>query len=497
MKRSIVLTALLLSAFTAPSRAEETPNPFVKKTEVAKPAPPAGASFAGLLENILVPPDLLDDWLDEHKMKEDASALRAAVQAWVVEGKAKLDITTLSHGSAGRQTSNNLILERIYPTELAPNGAGVWPSPTAFDTRNLGQDMESGVSSAGDVAALWMSGEHVEMDSSDPWLDLVEKTRQPSDVFLPSFRAKRVRLGDPYANEGGKDPFASTTTPNSANEPVDYTKPHGPTFKPGVVQLVSRFDPVSEGGGGDSLSRVTFYRGAIAPMQKPAAVKDSEISRLSVRTFRVPLLTFSSWLQDRNPLAAITEAWEAASGWRKQGNAHSIGGLSSRISPGTKATVENIEEYIYPTEYEPMNETEFVERWEEGKKQNGKDGVATMKRVKITPATGADAAARPTAFDTRNTGISMRAVLSSDDQGLTLQCEWMRVFHLENSIYHRIQVGQEWIPDMMMPLFSSTGITADIRIQPDQWTLLGATSEYLKTGKVDGEHCLLVFVKVE
>lgn len=490
MKKPTALTAFVLSALAASCLAEDAPNPFVKKADTTKPQPPAGASFASLLENILVPPDLLDDWLREHPMKEDASDLRAAAQGWISEGKAKLDHTSFSYGSAGRETTNSTILEKIYPTEFVPNGPGVWPLPTAFDTRNLGRDMETGVASLteGSPLLLWLKGDNSEMISSFSWQPLVERTRQPDDVFLPLIHHKEITLNDA---DDSPDPFAD---PKQKALPKNR---HVTSFKPDLIQLVSRFDPVYEGDPGDRLSRLAFYRGSIAPPHSEGPVKNLDVSRLTIRTLRVSLPAFSAWMQSRSPLAAATGAWEIADVWRKEGNAPSIGELSSRIDCGYKVTLKNNEEFIYPTEYEPMNETTVMEKWEEGKKVNGKDGVASMKREKITPISGTDAASMPTAFDTRNLGTTVEAVLTNNDQGLILHCDWQRVTHPDDSVCRRIKVGEEWIADMKMPVFSNNGITADVRVHPGKWILLGANMEFLKTEKIDHDHCLLVFVKVE
>lgn len=494
MKNPLILIPLLLIALGAPCLAEPAPNPFLKKADAQKPEPPAGASFASLLEHVLVPPDLLDDWLREHPMKEDATALRAAVQGWVIEGKAMLDHTAFSLGTAGRKVSNDVILEKMYPTEFEPGGLGVWPMPTAFDARNLGHDMETGVTSAEGVPALWLKGESVEMVSSDSWVQLVESTRQPNDVFLPKILSKRTTQKDPSQPGISNDPFAEPAAPSGK---VDYTLPRGLVFKPDIIQLASRFDPVSEENPSDNLSRLTFYRGSIATPPPAKPVNHSDITRLSFRTLRVSLPTFSTWLQNRSPLAVATEAWDAAEGWRKQGQARNIGEVSTRVRFGIQSTIENIEEFIYPTEWEPMDETEVMEKWEEGKKVNGKEGVASMRRTKITPIPGEDAAALPTAFDTRNIGMSMEATLSNDDQGLVLSYSWDRVVHLDDFVYHRIPVAGEWIPNVKMPLFAASRLNASVRLQPGQWTLLGGLSEYLKTEKLDRDQCLLVFVRAE
>ncbi len=70
-----------------------------------------------------------------------------------------------------------------FAPKSASFGAGVWPMPTAFTARNLGQEMQTGVSSADGVATLWCDGQFIEVDSSDSWQPLVERTRQPNDGF--------------------------------------------------------------------------------------------------------------------------------------------------------------------------------------------------------------------------------------------------------------------------------------------------------------------------
>ncbi len=493
MKKPFVTVPLLLLALASPCLAEEAANPFIKKPAAKQPEPPAGASFASVLENVLVPPDLLDDWLREHPLKEDATALRAAVQGWVVEGKAKLDHIALNLGTTGRKTTNETILEKMYPTEFGPGGPGAWPWPTAFVTRNLGHDVQSGVATAEGIPSLWAKMEYCEMTSSESHQLLIERTRQPTDLFLPRFHTKRLSQRDTNVDEAAADPFAE---PVRGKSMINYNQPHGLVFKPDVMQLAGRFDPVLDGNPDNPLSRLVFYRGSIAAPQKVNPAK-GDVSRMSFRTIRVSLLTFSSWLQNQSPMAATTEAFKAAEGWRKESNAENVGELSTLARAGTWSTLENIEEFIYPTEFMPSNDTEIIEQWEEGKKKDGKEGVATFKRMKITPRPGLDGAGLACAFDTRNLGNSIEAVLSNDDQGLILSCYWGRVLHIANPVYHRIKVDGEWIPDVTMPLFSWSRITADVRLQPGQWTLLGATSEFLKTEKVDREHCLLVFVKVE
>ena len=80
MKNPFVCIPLILPSITLPGMAQEAANPFVKKSAKNELGAPVGPAFASLTEHILVPPELLDDWLRNHPMKEDATELRAAVQ---------------------------------------------------------------------------------------------------------------------------------------------------------------------------------------------------------------------------------------------------------------------------------------------------------------------------------------------------------------------------------------------------------------------------------
>jgi hypothetical protein len=486
MKNPLIFVPLLLITFVAPCMAQPEANPFIKKPDAAKPAQTPGASFASLLENFLIPPDLLDDWLQAHPLKEDATELRAAVQGWVMEGKARFDHTNLGLGVAGLANLQESVLEQTYPTEFEPNGDGTWPLPTAFEIRNLGQSFESGVCSIDGVTELWSRAEHLEMISSKSYQLPIDRTRQPEDVFLPKIRTMRISSGWPT----GADPFSDRTK-------LDLNEPHDQGFKPDITQLAGRFDPLSESSSEENLSRLVFYRGAISAPGQSVNPKAGEISRLSFRTMRVSLPEFSSWIQNRSPLLATTEAWQAAEAWKKKGKASNIGELTTKARLGDKSTLENIEELIYPTEYAPANETVVMAKWEVGKKIDGKEGVATMEKRKIQPISGIEGAANGTAFDTRNLGNSIDFKLNSDPSGLIMDCVWERVRHIQDSVYHRIQVDGEWIPDVTMPLFERNLMMTSVRLQPGQWTLMGVESEFLKTRKPDPEHCLLVFVKAE
>ncbi|MES2477414.1 MAG: hypothetical protein V4640_16625 [Verrucomicrobiota bacterium] len=494
MKHPLACLTLALFASAVPALAEEAANPFVKKPAAHQPLPPPGASFASLVENFLVPPDLLDDWLRDNPLKDDATALRNAVQAWVVAGKAQSDHSTLTLGTAGRESACDSIIEKIYPTEFYPGGVGAWPWPTAFDTRNLGHTLSSGVTKVDETESTWAKLELVEMLSSDSSQPLIEQTRQPSDTFLPRVRAMDIKQHDADAPADSNDPFASPSAPST---PVDFTLPHGVVFSPGVYHLAGRFDPIPDDTSGNKLTRLVFYRSEIAAPPEKSANPAPAPKRASFRVLRVSLPAFSAWIIAHSPLSAKTDAWAAAENWRTEGQTENIGELSSTVRESATNTMSNVIEHIYPTEVEPGTDTTLVEKWEEGKKKDGKDGVATMSRYKVTARPGLEGAGLATAFDTRNLGTTVESLITREGSGFLVRCSYDRVRLLGESISHRIKVGDEWIPDYKMPIFTATRLASTIRVAPSQWTLLGETSEFLKSEMVDRDHCLLVFVKVD
>ncbi len=488
--------ALLLLAFaaSAAAAAQDAPNPFVKKATSERPLPPPGPAFASLLENFLVPPDLLDEWLRDHPLADDATELRAAVQDWVAAGKAKIDHAAFTLGTGGRASISESIMEKMYPTEFTAGGAGAWPWPNSFDTRNLGHTLESGVTAVDGANSLWADIELLELVSTESFQPLIERTSKPTDVFLPRIRAMRVRQHDSNASEDSADPFAA---PSAKSNPVDFTRPRGVVFTPGVFYLAARFDPLSDETADSKLTRLVFYRGEIAPTAANSGTPVPDASRIAFRMVRVSLPAFSTWMLGRSPLVASNEAWSAADDWRKEGTADTIGTLSSTVRESVTTTMENIDEYIYPTEVETGTDMRLLETWEEGKSKNGKDGVATMSRYKITPRPGLEGAGLANAFDTRNLGNTAETVISKNGGQYLVRCNWEQVRHLGDFVYHRIKVDDEWIPDMKMPLFASNHLVSTIRVRQGKWTLLGTVSEYLPTEKIDREHCLLVFVRVD
>jgi hypothetical protein len=151
MKLHAFLLASLFLA-TAPFSAAETP---------ASRQPPAGRQVRIVAEFIEVSQEQLTELLFAPKTTPDDSALRKQLAELVKQGKAKVVETLVAQSTAGQSGTTESIEELIYPTEYepaeTPNEVEISgepekssgeaelltpPTPTAFETRNLGSTFE-------------------------------------------------------------------------------------------------------------------------------------------------------------------------------------------------------------------------------------------------------------------------------------------------------------------------------------------------------------------
>lgn len=484
---------LALLAISMSCLAQEA-NPFVqKKNEAKAPEPPPGPAFVGILEHILVPPEMIDGWIRQHGMPADATALRAEVQKWVEEGKAALDCTAVATGVKGRWSSNERIQEQIYPTEYMSNGPGVWPLPTAFETRNLGHSARFATEDVDGRTRFSIDADFYEMQGSTAWNHLVNKTRHPDDVFLPVIRTFRLTQNSPASRFQDMDPFGEPQGPTTQRD-------DRPTFESGRITLMARFDPLPFERKSGLPARLVFARGDVDKQPEKSAQLPENYG-VSIFAIRVSHLEFSTWLQQQAPLSVARSAWQFTESLRKNGKAEIVDAANARARVSKRCAIENISETIYPTEWEPMNRTTLLEKWQEPQSQrvDGKqvDGTATRARMKIEAIPGLAGASLATSIETRNTGMTYEIRVLPDEHGVVVDHVFERVQQVGETVCRRIEDQGKWVPDITMPLFSTGRSSTSNRLQPGKWTLISSGVEYTDSGKVDREHCLLMFVKVE
>lgn len=158
---------------------------------------------------------------------------------------------------------------------------------------------------------------------------------------------------------------------------------------------------------------------------------------------------------------------------------------------GKAAKTESIEEFIYPTEYEPAKgganlDSFFKKKEEDEKPPEWKDIIASA----VGPT--------PTAFETRPTGSTMEIepTLSSDDKTVRLLIVPEIVHHVGN------QVWAEWKDErgnapIQMPTFYTLRLNSSVTLTHGNYLLLAALSPKDKNGHPDFTRKLMVFVKAD
>lgn len=472
MKATLPLILLLAAASLCPAQED---NPFLKqKTKKAPPAE-AGESILNLEEHILAPANLVDAWQAGHPDEKDAGEFRAAVQDWIADGKATLDFSTLSAGIVGGEFKNESVLEQIYAIGRLHDGQdGEWKYPTSFEQRNLGYEITGAGIRQKDMVGVRAEHTMTKMLPQQPWDKLTEETRQPDDVFTPSFRNFRV--------------------PGALNDQVADTAPEegGVMHPAGKIHLALRADedlpePVVKGAkdeadGNDAEPeqapdrpvRLIFFRND--PVADAPAADDPlpEDYLISMRLIQVGQRQLSDWLQGRDLGSVAKELNEALEEWNEDGGIEVVRTMSGAGRTGATTLIEDVKEIIYPTE------------WVRGRRTTSED--CEDSRLEFATATS---------FETRNVGAYLTSRIEPDPSGPLLKLEMVRVIHSGFTVHHRTLRDSDWVADMTMPRFSTNRWGTTLRLKRGEWMLVGSGAAFKEKGEIDHDHLVLAFVKVE
>lgn len=174
----------------------------------------------------------------------------------------------------------------------------------------------------------------------------------------------------------------------------------------------------------------------------------------------------------------------------KKGEASVLETMMGTARPGEKATSEGIQEFIYPTEYEPPEIPTKVTI-------PGKSGELTPEKLKLmwmmrTPAT-------PTAFETRNLGSTLEIAphLSDDAQVIDLQLAPEIVWHTGNTVWVETKDGLGNVSRIQMPEFYKLAVNTAITCIDGQYNLLAVLSPKDQNGVTDRSRKVMVFVKCD
>ncbi len=426
-----------------------------------------------MLEHVLVDSAMLLEW--EKKGGGTDDELHEMVVGWMKDGHAVLDHTAWVAGISGDWNRVDQIVEQTYPTEFLPGGKGAWPHPTSFETRNCGYSFAPRLTKDSQRwKAEWEIGLTQMISPGRPYHPMAERTREDGDVFVPEFRSLASSAG---GKGRGDDPFT---------EEVEKPAPAPVVFEGGRRYLWGRFDEAGRDGD-ESTSRLVFVRSVLAP--EPVAAGVDRAMRIKLRVFRASHEEIWSWLNE-HPGLVQDSAWDAL----REGSMIPAWALEGWLPKSGRTEIENVREYLYPTEWVPGMKWQETKRWEELTKRGGKDGVATQVINQVVePAVGVGMAMSPTSFETRNRGESLDAEIDGERVRLFIR----RVEKVGDSVHHRVQEGEDWVADATMPEFSYSYVSTSLPARPCGWKLVGVGGEFLEQGRADREHRLLYFVKLE
>lgn len=196
-----------------------------------------------MVEYIEVPlPELTKLLADPRKSANDGD-LRAAVGKLVEAGTAKHQETQFVIARSGETATSEGILEYIYPTEYEPaeipneinsnddttsaveiaKAIATPPTPTAFETRNLGSTLEiqPTIGANDTVIDLRFAPEIVEHVKNEVWVEW-NGVHGKADVVMPSFFSNRINTGLTLIN--GQYSLAGTTSMKGEDGKPDHQR---------------------------------------------------------------------------------------------------------------------------------------------------------------------------------------------------------------------------------------------------------------------------------
>ncbi len=212
-----------------------------------------------------------------------------------------------------------------------------------------------------------------------------------------------------------------------------------------------------------------------------------KLIRVQVEFVEVSHEQLTELMFGKNPAANDAELRKQIAGLVKDGKATVLETMLCTSRSGQKATSESIEEFIYPTEYEPATLPENVQ-------VNKKEDAEAVKTVRRDLATGPT----PTAFDTRNLGstLEIEPTLSEDGKIIDLRFVPEIVYHVGNEIWAEWK-GEHGNSPIQMPTMYAIRINTAVTLAAGKPMLVAALSPKDEKGYPDFTRKLMIFVRAD
>ncbi|MCP5547535.1 MAG: hypothetical protein H7A50_09195 [Akkermansiaceae bacterium] len=196
---------------------------------------------------------------------------------------------------------------------------------------------------------------------------------------------------------------------------------------------------------------------------------------------------FTELMFGEKPAANDTELRKQVAQLVKDGKAGIVETMMCLARSGQKATSESIEEFIYPTEYEPAelpSDIHFKSKEDEEKARSARRDFATGPT--------------PTAFETRNLGstLEIEPTLSEDDMIIDLRFVPEIVYHVGNTVWAEWKDERGSAP-VQMPTMYTLRLNTSATLAPGKPMLMAALSPKDEKGHPDFKRKLMVFVRAD
>lgn len=224
----------------------------------------------------------------------------------------------------------------------------------------------------------------------------------------------------------------------------------------------------------------------VDPFQDQIAATAQQI-RVQVEFIDVSHEQFTELMFGPKPPAGDGELRQQVAQLIKDGKATVMETLLCTTRSGQKATTESVEEFIYPTEYEPATLPTNIPAKDE-------EVLGKVSGKRPDPATGPT----PTAFDTRNVGstLEIEPKLSNDHKTIDLRFIPEIVYHVGNEVWAEWK-GEHGNSPVQMPTFYTLRLNTAVTLTEGHFMLAAALSPKSKEGIPDLTRKLMVFVKAD
>ena len=248
---------------------------------------------------------------------------------------------------------------------------------------------------------------------------------------------------------------------------------------PPKVENAKIVEEVEGAGDADPFSGGPGYGDELGKLSAANAGAHTATMLLRYETYEVPTIT-AIILMDAQKEDSVRRA-DLIELVRK-GEAKVAECQATRFEAGTTSTLESIIEQIYPTEYEPP----------EGIPTNSPlarpdEQLSPMDRqLKV-----AMRHACPTAFDTKNTGVTLEAEVRAVE---IVEKQWD-----VSLVFTQVKYLKEktWVEGtIMMPVFGVAKARHVLRTEDDRWNLLSSQAKVTDEGVADPATTHLSFLKV-